>query len=238
MTDLIKDSELSVRTKHCLASEGIKTFSNLTEKTEAEVRRIPNVGVNTLNEINAVLKGRSCKLREPRARYQRPESTMTQSHLKKIMNYNSVTGELRWSFDEMVAPRVRGHECRKPDSDGYFRVGIKGRTYSVHRLAWLFYYGKFPDGFLDHIDGRVTNNAINNLREVTNSSNLQNQRKAHKDKKYSNLIGAHFNIRYKTWCSRIMVNGKTIRLGQFESAELAHQAYVAAKRVHHESCTI
>jgi len=70
MNDFIKDSELSIRTQRCLASEGIKTFDQLIEKTEGEVRRIPNVGVVALNDIKTVLENRNCKLREtsPRSR--------------------------------------------------------------------------------------------------------------------------------------------------------------------------
>lgn len=38
----------------------------------------------------------------------------------------------------------------------------------VHRMVWEHFYGAVPDGyFVDHVDGDVTNNTLDNLRLVT-----------------------------------------------------------------------
>jgi hypothetical protein len=79
------------------------------------------------------------------------------------------------------------------------------------------------------------NNRIGNLRDVPNAINRQNMRKARVDNKLGFLgVYAHQG-RYRT---RLHLDGKVIEVGMFDTPEQAHAAYVAAKRKHHEGCTL
>jgi len=55
---------------------------------------------------------------------------------------------------------------------GYRKIKIyddKGvrKCFSVHRLVWLAFFGEIPKGFeVDHIDGKRSNNSIDNLRVI------------------------------------------------------------------------
>jgi hypothetical protein len=60
---------------------------------------------------------------------------------------------------------------------GYTQIKINGNRFMAHRLVWFVTYGKFPDNFIDHIDGNPSNNKIENLRDVTQKVNGQNQKK-------------------------------------------------------------
>jgi hypothetical protein len=60
-------------------------------------------------------------------------------------------------------------------TNGYLEVGIGGKKYLLHRLAWLYTYGLWPLFHIDHINGIKTDNRIANLRDVTHTVNMQNR---------------------------------------------------------------
>lgn len=62
--------------------------------------------------------------------------------------------------------------------NGYIRIDIGGKRYSAHRLIWEAFNGEFSeDGVIDHIDGNRSNNALSNLRLVSQSDNMYNAQK-------------------------------------------------------------
>ncbi len=125
------------------------------------------------------------------------------------------------------------------NSDGYKLIGVEGKNLRVHRLLYLeFVAGPLaPWHEVDHIDGDRQNNRISNLRRTDRGTNSQNQRKAHTDSS-TGLLGVYWHKKRKHWYSVIRINGRERYLGNFGSPEIAHDAYIAAKRVHHEGCTI
>jgi hypothetical protein len=120
---------------------------------------------------------------------------------------------------------------------GYRKISIDYFAYKASRLAWLVTYGVWPSGVVDHKNGITDDDRIVNLRDVTNTLNIQNQRRAQKGNK-SGLLGVFKHKRVKGFCAAIMVNKKTTYLGSFSTAEQAHAAYVQAKRFLHKTCTI
>lgn len=118
---------------------------------------------------------------------------------------------------------------------GYIYIGIDKSNYLAHRLAWLYVYGTWPDKDIDHIDGNITNNRIQNLRLTTETHNSQNQRQAHKGS-YSGLLGVY--PAGKRWRAMITVNKKTISLGVFATKDEAYDVYIKNKRKLHPGCTI
>lgn len=160
---------------------------------------------------------------------------LTQDELKENLSYNQETGIFTWikSYrNQHIGKRVGSH-----DPDGYLQIKLKRKLHRAHRLAWLYVYGKHPDGPLDHMDGIRDNNAIGNLREVTYAGNSQNQRHAHKDSK-SGLIGVHKVSNRNLFRAAIQIQGKRKVLGFFKTAEEGFTAYLEAKREYHSTCTI
>lgn len=159
---------------------------------------------------------------------------LTAARLRELLSYDQGTGVFTWRvrMNNLAAGAVAG--CL--GSRGYWRIKVNKRIYQAHRLAWLYVHGLWPNGDIDHVDGERANNVISNLRDVSQSVNGQNQRRAHSKNKSSGLLGVSANR--GRWRAQILVAGKNITLGRFDTPELAYSAYLAAKREHHAGCTI
>jgi hypothetical protein len=79
---------------------------------------------------------------------------------------------------------------------------------------------------IDHIDGSKENNAIKNLRLVTPSLNQLCNNKPRSNSK-TGLVGV-FLARSK-FKAQIKINGVVRYLGEFQTKELAHAAYMAER---------
>ena len=161
---------------------------------------------------------------------------ITQEDLKSILSYEVDTGRFLWLVKRCPSTYI-GKQAGNTDVKGYVRIQLSGRNYLAHRLAWLYVYGKFADGDIDHIDGNPSNNTINNLRIATRSQNMQNQRNAQRGTK-AGLLGVSWHARTNEWRSFINIDGKRKQIGTFKTPEDAHFAYVKEKRRLHEFCTI
>jgi hypothetical protein len=159
---------------------------------------------------------------------------ITAKQLRDLLAYNPDTGEFRWRIRPSKA--VKANDLAgSPDNKGYCTIGIQGRIYKAHRLAWLYEHGKWPDGLIDHINGNKSDNRLCNLREVNNSGNAQNIRRPNRRNKSGFLGVIWFQNK---WRANITVNKKTIWLGDYSTPEEAHSAYISAKRAHHNVCTL
>lgn len=109
----------------------------------------------------------------------------------------------------------------------YRRVTIDGKELLQHRVIFTMFYGYCPK-YIDHIDGDIHNNKIENLREATSSENMANSVKT---RGISNLKGVMKEPTGK-YSSRICVNRKRLFLGTFPTEEDAHNAYKKASIEH------
>lgn len=164
-------------------------------------------------------------------------SELTRDRLKELMHYDQETGV----FTRLVTTNNRGAKAGdtagSKSKNGYLFVSIGYKKYLLHRLAWLYVHGCWPEKDIDHINGIRTDNRIANLRDVSRSENLQNTRGPRANSS-SGLLGVSFDKGRNKWTSQIMLDGKHIHLGRFDDKEKAHQEYLKAKRIHHSTCTI
>jgi len=88
---------------------------------------------------------------------------------------------------------------------------------------------------VDHRNGVRSDNRWDNLRDVTTATNMQNRRTANFNNA-SGLLGVSFDKRARKPFAQIMVSGKNIFLGWFDTSALAHAAYLKAKSIYHKDC--
>lgn len=161
---------------------------------------------------------------------------LTQQRLKELIEYDPLTGVLRRR--KFTAPRATAGQLAGSSSYAGHRrfICVDGRRYAASRLVWLYVHGHWPKGVIDHINGNPADNRLSNLRDVPQQLNVHNQRHANRRNK-TGLIGAHAHPD-GGFSASIKAGGRLRYLGYFKTPEEAHEAYVKAKRVLHEGCTL
>lgn len=148
---------------------------------------------------------------------------ITAERLRELVHYDPETGLMRWKVsrgNRVPAGSIVGHK----NVHGYWATRIGGKDYRVHRLVWFYVTGAFPKHLIDHIDGDRGNNRFENLRDVTHSANGQNKKRSRNNT--TGFLGVIFEPSTGTFRARISI-------GAFATAEEAHKAYLAAKRILH-----
>jgi hypothetical protein len=139
----------------------------------------------------------------------------------------------------MLAHRRKPGDIAGSMTHGYIEIGIDGKSYRSHHLAWLYVTGQWPSSSIDHIDGIRSNNAFGNLREVSNQQNSQNRHSVSKSKITSTYLGVTWNKKLGCWMAQIKSKeGKNINLGLYEDDYQAHIAYLHAKKELHDDAHI
>lgn len=110
---------------------------------------------------------------------------------------------------------------------GYVMVGLDGKHWGAHRIIWALHCGKPSAGDIDHINGNPSDNRISNLREVTRSENMRNQKVSTTNK--SGHRGVYFLKSVGAWRAAINDGGRKVPLGQFRDMESALAARKAAE---------
>ena len=161
---------------------------------------------------------------------------LTAERLRFLLDYDPETGIFVWKH--ITSKRVKvGDIAGFADHHGYISIGVDGFAHRAHRLAWLYVTGQHPSKFLDHINGKRTDNRFANLREASFALNSQNQCNT-RTNNTSGFIGVTWCKPLEKWRARISLRGKHLHLGLFETPTEARAAYLAAKRVLHVGARI
>lgn len=104
---------------------------------------------------------------------------------------------------------------------GYRRITFDSQGYLLHRLIFLYHHGYFPK-VVDHIDGDVYNNKIENLQGCTQVENIAKARKFKTNK--TGFTGVCYHKAAKKYESYFWKNYQKIYCGLWNTAEEAYKA--------------
>ncbi len=144
---------------------------------------------------------------------------LTQKYIKSILHYNRLTGLFTWK--QRLSRRAKiGSIAGTINGRGYIEIGIAGKRYRAHRLAFLYTKGYIPKE-IDHEDHKRDNNIFKNLNAVTHKENSKNI--SLPTKSVSGTLGVNKGRRNK-WRARIKIDGIEIGLGHYTNKDDAIKA--------------
>lgn len=157
------------------------------------------------------------------------DADLTAVRLRELLDYDPETGD----FTNRITRNNNGARAGEKAgtlSNGYVAIGLDGVNHRANRLAWLYMTGEWPKAFVDHKNRIKSDNRWENLRELSNTQNMQNVAKpnANNSTGYRGVMPHGSGFR-----AQIVIDGKTRSLGTFRSPEQAHAAYLSAKVKHH-----
>ena len=151
--------------------------------------------------------------------------------VRQLMDYDPKTGHLTWRRRSGVGPGRdaqwnvwNGANAGKraftaKAANGYLVGAINSKTYYAHRVAFAIANGRWPEGFIDHINGNREDNRACNLREATVSQNRANSTRG----KQNGLRGVR-QVASGKWQARICHE----HIGTFNCQTAARLAYAKA----------
>lgn len=152
----------------------------------------------------------------------RTKLVLTLDLLRQAVRYERESGNFYWLNDrrsgakaDSLAGGINGR--------GYRTIGLFGRFYYAHRLAWLLENGEWPLLGIDHIDGDCGNNRISNLRPCDQSENRANSKKQSRNS--SGAKGVFWIKSTKRWKVQIKCKGQLFFVGNFTDKDAAISAY-------------
>ncbi len=142
---------------------------------------------------------------------------ITVDEVREAYHYDPETGEFTWKIRSAkrikIGDKAASERPNAKRNQGYLCTSYKGKSYTLHRLAWFYVYGEWPD-LIDHIDRDRHNNRISNLRKATYSENTMNSGI------YKSNTSGHRGVtlrkqkgRKPVWVALITVDGKKLYLG-------------------------
>ena len=148
---------------------------------------------------------------------------LTANRTRALLAYDPTTGVFTWR--DRRGRGAAGTTAGYVNKHGYRRIGIDGRTYAAHHIAWVHTYGSWPQ-LLDHRNGISDDDRIANLRRATTSQNAANQKRRRDNT--SGFKGVSWHKAKGRWCARIGFRGQRKTIGYFDNPLVAHAAYAKA----------
>lgn len=134
-------------------------------------------------------------------------------------------GKLFWK-----SPKKRvtvGNEVGSLRPDGYRHLYLDQRCYFTHHIVWLMHKGEYPKSGIDHCNGQVSDNRIENLRAAEQWQNRGNS-VAPKDRELP--MGVH-----KTDSGKFMALFRNKHIVTSDSISEAHDAYITERKNYYGS---
>ena len=151
---------------------------------------------------------------------------MTQERLKELLHYEPSTGWFTWRINSAVAKP--GERAGGGHGLGYRQLGLDYKKYLEHTLAFLYMTGEWPPNEVDHINRDKSDNRWENLKLATRSQQGHNKGMSARNK----LGFPGVNKLGNKYLSRILIEGKPIRIGWYVTIAQARIARLLAEKQH------
>lgn len=183
-------------------------------------------------------------------RIQSRSDVLYKAFLEECFSADFEKGELTWRYrprNHFVSDRawstwnanyawtLAGSTSWRTKSYLFRRVTINRMYFPVHHILWVMYTGEMFDTTLsvvDHIDNNPLNNAITNLRVVTQQQNMWNTRPIGKDS--SEFKGVCFDENRQKWLMQIRVGSGKLCARFTREADAAYLYRVLSEHYHGE----
>lgn len=154
---------------------------------------------------------------------------MDQSTVLKVFEYKE--GKLFWKEPTNPKRTPIGSLAGTVSKRGYVHIQYMNKIYKAHRLVYLMFKGEMC-ALLDHVNGVLTDNRIENLRPATTT---QNQRNAviRKDNS-SGVKNVSWHKRIGKWGVQLSVNRVIKHIGYYNDLEVAKLVAIDARNKHHK----
>jgi hypothetical protein len=161
----------------------------------------------------------------------RPHDRLTVEQVRSCLNYDPLTGIFTWRITQ--GNRIAGAIAGTPSHERR-TIQIFGCRQPAAVVAWLHFYGKWPEREVDHKNLNAMDDRISNLREATISQNGMN--KGIRKDSSTGFKGVSVDSRSGKYVARISDrNGTRKLLGYFPEPEQASAAYkIAARTIYGE----
>lgn len=147
-------------------------------------------------------------------------------YIRSLFDYDPATG--------ILTNRLTGEEVGANQRPGNYRkTSVDGCPLTVHGIAWLLQTGEWPISKIDHVNRQPDDNRWCNLRLATDAQNARNR--SLRNDSQTGVKGVGYCRRDRRFQTSIMVDGKHINLGRYDTVEEAAAAYrEAAEELHGE----
>ena len=149
----------------------------------------------------------------------------SQVRLQDLFTY--ANGWLRWKSDAKTSARGKLAGCYNGDGRKYIRVD--GNLQRASRLIYIFHFGEIPkDCVIDHINGDVKDDRIENLRIASQAENTLNTKRR---SSLTGVTGVYYDSRDKVFYAR---GPKNKHLGRFKTIEEAQKARISHMQTYYK----
>lgn len=148
-------------------------------------------------------------------------NTIRTSQQELLDTFEYRDGKLYWKIK--VCRRIdQGTEAGTKDTTRYRRIMVNKQASYLHRIIYFMHTGEQPI-VVDHTNGNILDNRIENLRAATYAQNMHNQRL--QSNTTSGLKGVSFFKQSGKWRASVTVNGKCKNIGHYLTRREAACAY-------------
>lgn len=154
-------------------------------------------------------------------------SHITAERVRFMFNYDPQTGALTWKNPASSLVRVGDEAGGVPNANGRIYLKVDGAQVLKHRVVWLHHHGRLPEENISAINGDYTDLRIENLTAKTAAEIAAAASRKSNTSGYRNVS---WDKAKKKWQATATRDYKQVMLGRFDTAEEAHQAYLAYVR--------